>query len=135
MISATIAAWTLGAHLLSFHAPGAYTSDAGRRVAYERVTPGLYLRAPSGLTFGAYRNSYGDGSAYAGWTFETEDKRFALTVAGVAGYKRAAVLPMVIPSVRFSLTDDDKMALRIAGAPRIEKGGAALLHVAVEAPF
>jgi hypothetical protein len=131
MISA--AAWVLGAHLLSFHAPGAYTDDAGRRVAYERVTPGLYLRAPSGLTFGAYRNSYGDGSAYVGWTFETDDKRFALTVAGVAGYKRAAVLPMVIPSVRFSLTD--KLALRIAGAPRIEKGGAALLHVAVEAPF
>jgi hypothetical protein len=133
MISATIAAWTLGAHLLSFHAPGAYTSDAGRRVAYERITPGLYLRAPSGLTFGAYRNSYGDGSAYAGWTFETESKRFALTVAGVTGYERARVLPLLIPSVRFGLTDD--LALRIAGAPRIEKGGAALLHVAVEASF
>lgn len=69
-------AWTIGLHLLTAHAvPG-----------YEAVTPGVYARHESGLTFGAYRNSIGRRSAYAGWTFESG--RFALTVGAVSGYGR-----------------------------------------------
>lgn len=72
----TLETWTLGLHLLTAHAmPG-----------YEAVTPGIYARHESGATFGAYRNSIGRRSAYAGWTFESG--RFALTVGAVSGYER-----------------------------------------------
>lgn len=72
----TINAWAIGLHLLTAHAtPG-----------YEAVTPGAYARHESGATFGAYRNSIGRASAYAGWTFERG--QFALTVGAVSGYER-----------------------------------------------
>ena len=124
-----LSAWVIGLHLLAAHDPGCYQQH-GRCEPYKAATPGLYARAPSGLTFGAYRNSYGRGSAYAGWTFETADRRFALTVGGATGYPRATVIPLAVPSVRFGVACG--WALRIAGAPRFEKGGAAVLHLAVE---
>lgn len=68
--------WLLGIHLLTAHtAPG-----------YETATPGIYARHESGFTVGAYRNSIGRPSAYAGWTFE--QGRYALTVGAVTGYQR-----------------------------------------------
>lgn len=71
----------LGLHLLTAHsAPG-----------YESQTPGIYVRHESGATAGLYRNSIGRNSAYAGWTFETEDKRYALTAGVVSGYQRKCV--------------------------------------------
>lgn len=124
-----LSAWVLGLHLLSAHDPGCHM-ESGRCVAYQNVNPGLYARAPSGLTMGLYRNSYSRMSAYAGWTFETKDRRFALTVAAATGYPRATVIPLAVPSVRFGLTD--AWSLRIAGAPRFEKGGAAVLHLSIE---
>ncbi len=70
--------WILGLHLLTAHAAQ----------GYEAITPGAYARHESGFTVGAYRNSIGRPSAYAGWTFETEDRRFALTVGAVTGYEK-----------------------------------------------
>lgn len=128
----TGASWIIGLHLLSLHAPNCY-DDRGQCRRYEVATTGLYAKAPSGLTFGGYTNSYGKPSAYAGWTFETRDKRFALLVAGVTGYARAPVVPLVAPSVRFEI--GQWTALRVAGMPRFEKGGASVLHLAIERTF
>lgn len=71
-------AWVIGVHLLTAHAAS----------GYEAVTPGIYARHESGFTVGAYRNSIGRESVYAGWTWETPDRRFALTAGGVTGYER-----------------------------------------------
>lgn len=84
----TTSGWILGLHLFSVHAqPG-----------YERVTPGLYAMSPSGLTVGAFRNSEGGRSVYAGCTWQGQ--RFGMTVGAVSGYRRAGMLPLVVPSVR-----------------------------------
>ncbi len=69
---------TLGLHLMTAHAAS----------GYESVTPGIYIRHESGLTAGAYRNSIKRPSLYAGYTFETADKRWALTVGAVTGYEK-----------------------------------------------
>ena len=119
--------WVLGLHLISAHWPGCYDFEGECR-RYEVATPGIYARHEDGATFGAYRNSYGRPSAYAGWTFETKDKRFALTVAGVTGYPAAPLRLMVAPSVRFPIGG---MSVRLAGAPKIG-ASAALLHLALE---
>lgn len=124
--------WLIGLHLWSTHFGACYDTTMGCR-KYESATTGVYARAPNGGTFGAYTNSYGKPSAYAGWTFETADRRFALLVGGVTGYERAAVLPLIVPSVRFEIAQ--RTALRIAGAPRFEKNGASVLHVALERAF
>lgn len=124
----SLEAWTLGLHLISLHAPNCH-DDGGLCKRYEALTPGIYARAPSGLSFGAYRNSYGRGSVYAGWTFETPDKRFALTVAGVTGYPQRGLRPMALPSIRWDL--GAKTSLRIAAAPKVG-GSAALVHFAIE---
>src|SRR5262245_48100769 len=84
--------WTgmvLGVHLFSVHSQPGMNSN----------TAGLYLRAPSGFTAGFYENSLSgttqkghDGSrrtsTYAGWSWETDDRNWALTIAGATGYSR-----------------------------------------------
>ena len=126
----TTTSWLIGLHALTWHAPACY-DDHGRCIAYRKATTGIYARAPSGLTFGGYTNSYGRSSAYAGWTWETADKRFALTAGAVTGYERAALLPLLAPSVRIGLSGST--ALRIAAIPRHGQQGAAILHLSIEA--
>lgn len=121
--------WIIGLHLWSTHF-GACYEQALVCKPYAAATQGIYWRAPSGLTVGGFRNSYGGDSAYAGWTFETQDGRFALMVGGVTGYRRAAVLPIVAPSVRFELGAG--VALRVAGLPKAGHSAAPVLHLALE---
>lgn len=115
----------VGAHLVTAH-----TKPDGK----ESATPGLYLRWPNGITVGAYRNSYGDGSVYAGYTVEAFDRHLALTVGGVTGYRAQKVLPLVVPSVRIGLWGDT--SLRVAYLPKPPKyGSSAAVHFSVEARF
>ena len=117
---------TIGLHLASVHsAPGMNNRN-----------PGLYLRMPSGFTAGFYENSVsktrfaGEGSprrisTYAGWTWETSSRRFAVTIGAASGYGRKeyvacientpdgcvtqkmnsvpSVIPFAVPTVRFSV--------------------------------
>jgi hypothetical protein len=84
----------VGAHLISLHSSPTYVSahdnfhDIDYRTRYEWVTPGAYVRMANGATAGAYRNSLGKASVYVGWTWQTDDERFALTVGAVSGYRR-----------------------------------------------
>lgn len=103
---------TLGLHLATAHL------SAG----LEPITPGIYVRTEAGLTVGAYRNSYGHLSEYAGWTWQGDT--FALTTGLVAGYRGPSVktgeicaeqtcrftftehrriVPLFVPSARFNL--------------------------------
>lgn len=116
---------TVGAHLVTAH-----TKPEGK----ESGTPGLYLRWPNGITVGAYRNSYGDGSVYAGYTFEAFNRHLALTVGAVTGYRAQPVLPLVVPSLRIGLWGDT--SLRVAYLPKPPKyGSSAAVHFSVEARF
>lgn len=125
--------WVIGLHVLSLHNPNCYQDDARQCVAYNKQTTGIYARAPSGFSFGGYTNSYGHPSAYAGWTWHTPNGRFALTAALVTGYPAKPLRVLAMPSVRFDLPHD--WTLRLVGGPRVEKQGAAVLHIALERPF
>lgn len=149
---------TVGLHLVSLHSAPDYVSETnvvGPKVTrqFETLTPGVYARAESGLTVGAYRNSYGKPSAYLGWTFATDDDRFALTLGAVTGYRRTikenrdpalnrppavqvvgdAVQPLVVPSMRFSLGENT--ALRVSYVPEPRKGDVSVVHLSIEAGF
>lgn len=120
------ATWVIGLQLAAAHFGG----DAS---ANEWATPGIYVKHASGATAGAYRNSEGHGSAFAAWTFETESRTWAITVGAVTGYRRAAVMPLLLPSVRVPLGD---VALRLSLVPPIAKQNiVGALALAVEVDF
>ena len=92
---------TIGVH--------AYTYHFDKSQNYNNYNPGLYLEY-QGWIAGAYYNSERAPSAYAGYTFKAVFGSWIdVTVGAVTGYERAAVLPLVVPSikvwdhVRFSL--------------------------------
>lgn len=127
MLIAT-AGLVLGVHLASLHSAGGLQS----------ANPGLYLRTESGFTAGVLRNSYSRTSAYAGWTFETQDKRFALTVGGVTGYPAKPVLPLLVPSMRIGLSEwQPGAALRLSYLPKppADFGRSHSLHFSLERGF
>jgi len=95
-----LAAITIGVHLATAHT----------RSGFEPINPGVYVVA-DGWTAGALRNSRGVASVYGGYTFETEDRRFALTVGAISGY--GGVRPLVVPSVQF-----DGWRLSLIAKPR-----------------
>lgn len=102
------AALALGIHL------GTYHFDRNR--GYEEFNPGAYVRCDN-ITAGAYRNSEGKPSVYAGYT----GRPFAsipldVTVGGVTGYRRSTVVPLLVPSVRIG---DARLSLLLP----LEKGG------------
>ena len=98
------------------------------------ATPGLYVRTEQGFTAGIFRNSYSRTSAYAGWTWQTDDRRFALTAGVITGYSAAKAMPLLTPSVRFELAPG--FAARLAYIPKpLKKGHSSGLHLAVETEF
>lgn len=118
-VAGLAAAQTVGLHLGSVHLP---------KRDYSNVNPGAYVRFPNGLTFGGYYNSERRPSFYAGYThsFGPVD----VTVGAITGYERAAVAPLVVPSVR--LFEIGRVAVRLAFVPKIEKNGAHVLHAMIE---
>lgn len=109
----------IGLHLTTAHfgaAPGLDLQDRN---------PGIYARTAAGLTIGAYRNSVGRNSVHAGWTWETADRRWALTAGVVSGYSRGRVGPLLIPSVRLG-------AARLSYLPKARRDGSHGVHLSVE---
>lgn len=104
-----LASAVVGVHLLSLH-----PTEAGNRA----FTPGGYVKAESGLTFGGYYNSIGRCSLYAGWTFDALGGSLGLTVGGITGYGRP-VTPLVAPSVRWALGDGQ--SVRLVVLPPVKK--------------
>lgn len=113
------AAQTVGLHLGSVHVP---------KRDYNNANPGAYVRFDNGFTLGGYYNSERRPSFYAGYThsFDPVD----VTVGAITGYERAAVTPLVVPSVR--LFEIDRLAVRLAFVPKTEKNGSHVLHAMIE---
>lgn len=121
---ATVAAVAIGAHLYTHHFDEQF---AGMK----DFNPGAYARFDNGVTVGGFRNSFERTSLYLGYTWRTENDRFALTVAGTTGYAYAKVSPMFAPSVRIGLWEG--FSARVAYVPRAPRIGAAHgLHLTVE---
>lgn len=142
------AAQTVGLHLGTAHATPTYTVTGRvldpqtlqpigtyeRRRRFEGRNPGVYVRLDGGATLGVLRNSYGTTSAYAGWTWQTDADRYAITLGVITGYPGRAVAPLVVPSVRIGLTD--ATSARLSLLPRPPGGdGSAGLHLSLERRF
>jgi hypothetical protein len=111
---------TVGVHALSFH----------DKAGYNTFTPGIYCKTASGWTAGMLRNSEGRFGAYAGKTFETQSKAFAVTLGGITGYE-SAVTPLVVPSLLVPNT-----GVRLSWLSKVPKTkGASALHISYEMKF
>ena len=105
-------AGTLGFHLASQHFPAQQ---------YNNFNPGAYYIHDNGATVGTYYNSERRQSVYAGWTWDSGPWR--LQVGAITGYKRRAVLPMIVPSVALGY------GFRLTVLPKIERGGSTVIHL------
>lgn len=123
----------LGVHTVSWHSRKDYLAQnyfifgaliAQRRESFCEANPGLYYRAANGFTAGAYRNSYCRASVYAGWTFESDDKRWWATV-GLVKYKKWKPLLSMGPALRLDedlgLDNFGPTTLRLGWIPPIVK--------------
>lgn len=115
----------LGLHLATVHSASGFCN----------VNPGAYAVWAGGFTVGAYRNSEcAKVSAYTGWTWQTEGRLRAGVTAGlITGYRRAPVMPLLVPSLSFDLSPST--TVRLSFVPKIEKGGANALHFSLEFPL
>ena len=105
---------TVGAHIGTYH--------ADRVAHYDEINPGAYVMC-DGYTAGAYHNSEGGTSAYAGYTAKVGP--VDVTIGVVTGYARG-IMPMLVPSVRLPVG-----GLRLAFLPPIPgaKGNTAGIHL------
>lgn len=97
-------AQTIGVHTVTVH----YEKDMNG------ANPGIYYIGKSGFTTGAYFNSVRHMTAYAGWTWETENRTWAMSASLATGYEHHnsdvggwRLTPMFSPSYRkeFSLVN------------------------------
>ncbi len=115
-----------GLHLVSAHdAPG-----------FESRNWGLYHRWASGVTVGAFHNSYGRTSAYGGWLWEIDDAgRFGVFLGAATGYGETAegmdLAPIVAPTVRWAPAGS-RWGLRLSWFADPREGAAQVLHLSME---
>ena len=115
---------TVGIHLGTAHF-GQY----GKSMNGEN--PGLYIDI-DGYTAGLYRNSYSKPSAYAGYTVRWANGMLSLTAGAVTGYPRAAISPLLVPSVRVGFSG---VFARLSYLPKPHSHGASGMHLSIERDF
>ena len=108
-------AGTLGLHIGSQHFPAQQ---------YNNANPGAYYIHDNGATVGTYYNSERRQSVYAGWTWDYGPWR--LQVGAITGYLRAAVLPLIAPSVSLGY------GFRLTVLPKVERRGSSVVHLTWE---
>jgi hypothetical protein len=124
----TASATTLGLHLGSRH--------SNYDQPWNDVNPGLYARFDNGVIVGTLRNSERTQSYYAGWSRDwplTTHIDAGITLGLITGYKRADVLPLVVPSIRLGFTEN--VGLRTSLLVNPDKRGAHAVHLSVEWKF
>lgn len=113
-----IEAIVLGINLATYH--------FDRNRDYCEANPGIYaLHRESRIAGGVYHNSECRTSAWAAKQWDLGP--FTLSVGAVVGYSRAAVLPLVVPSVKLG-------PARLSLLPPVEKRGGGL-HLSIETSF
>lgn len=119
----------LTVHIASVHTQGGYNN----------TNPGVGLRwadaSGDGPVVGVYFNSERSTSVYAGyaWNWPIAGALSAqITVGAVTGFKRAPVVPMVMPSLAYAR--DKKTALRLSAIPPVGKM-AGVVHLTYDVKF
>lgn len=127
----TIEVRAVGVHVASHHWPQAEWNNSN---------PGLYVMAdvkgPAFLTgsyaVGTYYNSERHQSAYLARVFNVVGP-IDVAIGAISGYNRAAVLPLVAPSVKLDVVSG--YSARVFVLPKVESTGAWVVHLAVEKRF
>ncbi len=101
------------------------------------ANPGAYIVSPSGATAGVFYNSFNRVSVQASQAFCTDSGTWCVNVGAVTGYRKWAVMPMVLPSVRVPVGG---VSLRFAVLPQIgftsrRTAGIGGVHLSVEMPL
>ena len=109
----------IGLHIGSHHFPSRDFSN---------FNPGAYVRLDNGLTAGGFYNSERRASFYGGYTVEWGIA--SVTVGAITGYRRANVMPLVIPSLRIARIG--QADIRLAYLPKITSDGAHVIHFIAE---
>ena len=121
---------TMGVHLGSIHSNN-YDPVANR--AWNNYNPGVYFRHENWVA-GTYFNSIRKQSFYAGYVYgltSNIDIVFgAVSGYNGPGYRAKPVMPMVVPSFHFPLTD--AVSARINLAVGVGKGSATAVNFALE---
>lgn len=120
----------VGVHLGSVHST---SRDEVAGKPWNNTNPGIYFRWDN-VAAGMYRNSIRKDSYYVAYVYPVTDY-FDVTVGAITGYSGPGyaakpVMPMVIPSVHFPISD--RLSGRIHVAPKVAKGGATAVHFSLE---
>lgn len=140
---------TIGVHMGSVHSNN-YDPVAQR--PWNNANPGVYYihEAKEGLSIGpvslpggsyavgTYYNSVRKQSLYAGYVYALSDN-IDITLGVISGYngrgpggayRAKALMPMVVPSVHFPITDSIRGRVHVA--PGLGKGSAHAVHFSIE---
>lgn len=134
---------TIGVHVGSVHSNN-YDPVAQR--PWNNANPGLYyvkdikgLSIPDGAyVVGTYFNSVRKQSVYVGYVYPIS-ANLDLTVGVISGYngrgpggeyRAKALMPMVVPSFHFPITDSIRGRVHVA--PGLGRGSATAVHFSVE---
>jgi hypothetical protein len=111
-------------HGRSYHSVGAYNNNnVGVGVSY------------SNYVLGAYRNSENRQSLYIGYRIVLSDY-WSVAVAGVTGYNRTTVVPMVMPVIHVPVTETVRLNIGLSPLRDSPSGKAGLLiHTMMEVKF
>ena len=135
---ASIMPSTIGLHIGSKHStPG-----------FNDANPGVYGHwadaSGNGWALGTYLNSERAQSVWGGYSLSSPklglgsagSRAFAasagLTLGGVTGYRAAKLMPLILPSAALHMGN---AAARLTYLPKVEKRGAAALHLSLEYRF
>lgn len=124
---------SIGVHMRSYH-------DAGH---FNNNNHGLYIRKDN-FVVGDYYNSIKKNSFYFGYILEVKTPNVPLVdsvgimVGIITGYnKRSHIVgnfsPMIVPSVKFLVTDD--LGFRVTWIPKTDMTKANVLHLSLEKSF
>lgn len=121
-------ALTFGINMVSYHTD----TSAG----YNNVNPGIYF-AYDGWAGGTYYNSLRRQTVWAARVFESDSCRYDLMLGLATGYN-AKIIPMVVPSVKFDLSDivkDSRLRLSLMPTARDNHLNGVVVHASVEFSF
>lgn len=125
-IAPAMAGTIIGLHLGTKH----FSADK----QWNDFNPGAYAKLSNGFTAGVFKNSESNTSYYVGATISkpvSTSLEVSATIGVMQGYNRGTML-FALPSVAYKFSD---YALRIGYVPKIDKQGAAGLHLMLEQKF
>ena len=118
---------TLGLHLASIH--------SNNKSDWNNHNPGIYYRY-NNWVIGTYKNSVRKDSYYGGYVYGITPY-LDCVVGVISGYDNGKgnnrLMPMLVPSVHLPL--DERTHVRIHFVPKVNKHGAAALHLSIEQRF